>query len=64
MVLNLIDSALASVYTLNELANALANDANYAAAVQSQLATKATVTFVTSGFAAKKSILYYYHHQI
>ena len=38
------------------LANSLATDANYAAAIQSQLATRATVTSVTSGLAAKQPL--------
>ncbi|MFM7989196.1 MAG: phage tail protein, partial [Candidatus Fonsibacter sp.] len=40
MFLNLIDNAPASLDTLNELANALADDANYAATIQNQLALK------------------------
>ena len=38
MILNLIDNAPDSLNTLNELANALADDANYASAIQAQLA--------------------------
>ena len=40
LFLNLLDIAPASLYTLNELANALANDANSATTIQNQLALK------------------------
>ena len=49
MLLNLIDNAPESLDTLNELANALADDANYASAIQSQLALKASIENVCSG---------------
>ena len=38
---NLVNSAPAALNQLNELANALANDANYATTIQNQLALKA-----------------------
>ena len=38
---NLVNSAPAALNQLSELANALANDANYATTVQNQLALKA-----------------------
>ena len=53
MFLNLIDNAPKTLDTLNELANALADDANYAAAIQSQLATTTSVAYVDSGLATK-----------
>ncbi|MFM7978686.1 MAG: hypothetical protein ACKPKO_05170 [Candidatus Fonsibacter sp.] len=46
MFLNLIDNAPASLNTLNELATALANDANFATNVQNQIALKASITYV------------------
>ena len=54
MFLNLIDNAPASLDTLNELANALADDANYAATIQNQLALKAPITYVDSQLALKQ----------
>ncbi|MFM7989250.1 MAG: hypothetical protein ACKPKO_59045, partial [Candidatus Fonsibacter sp.] len=51
---NLIDNAPASLDTLNELANALADDANYAATIQNQLALKAPITYVDSQRAMKQ----------
>ena len=42
----LIASALESLHTLNELAQALANDPNHATTVFAQLATKATTAYV------------------
>jgi hypothetical protein len=51
---NLIDSAPAALNTLKELANALANDANYATTVQNQLATKANTTYVNEQLALKQ----------
>jgi hypothetical protein len=50
---SLIDSAPTALNTLKELANALANDANYATTVQNQLATKANTTYVDEQFALK-----------
>ncbi|MFM7984504.1 MAG: hypothetical protein ACKPKO_34780 [Candidatus Fonsibacter sp.] len=46
MFLNLIDNAPAPLDTLNELANALANDANLATDIQNQVALKASITYV------------------
>ena len=57
MFLNLIDNAPASLDTLNELANALADDANYAATIQNQLALKAPITYVDSQLALKANQL-------
>ena len=54
MFLNLIDNAPASLDTLNELANALAGDANSAATIQNQLALKAPITYVDSQLALKQ----------
>jgi hypothetical protein len=48
---SLIDSAPTALNTLKELANALANDANYATTVQNQLATKANTTYVDTQVA-------------
>jgi len=47
-----IDAAPANLNTLNELAEALGDDANYAATVTSSLATKADTTYVDSQIAA------------
>ena len=41
---NLVNSAPEALNQLSELANALANDANYATTIQNQLATKATTS--------------------
>ncbi|MFM7988331.1 MAG: hypothetical protein ACKPKO_54370, partial [Candidatus Fonsibacter sp.] len=46
LFLNLIDDAPASLDTLNELATALANDANFATNIQNQIALKASITYV------------------
>jgi hypothetical protein len=60
---NLIDSAPNALNTLKELANALANDANYATTVQNQLALKAnqsttyTKTEVDSSLNQKQDAL-------
>ena len=54
MFLNLIDNAPASLDTLNELANALADDANFATTIQNQLALKASITYVDSQLAFKQ----------
>jgi hypothetical protein len=60
---NLIDSAPTALNTLKELANALANDANYATTVQNQLALKAnqsttyTKTEVDSSLNQKQDAL-------
>ena len=54
MRLNLTDNAPASLDTLNELANALADDANYAATIQNQLALKAPIKYVDSQLALKQ----------
>ena len=51
LFLNLIDNAPASLDTLNELANALANDANYAATIQNQLDLKANQSDVYNKLA-------------
>ena len=53
MCLNLRDNAPASLDTLNELANALADDANFATTIQNQLALKASITYVDSQLALK-----------
>ena len=59
MFLNLIDNAPETLdaHTLNELANALADDANYASAIQTQLAFTASIAYVDSGFATKHILL-------
>ena len=53
MFLNLIDNAPASLNTLNELATALANDANFATNVQNQIALKASITYVDGQLTLK-----------
>ena len=45
---NLIDGAPAALDTLNEIAAAINDDANYAATIAAQLATKAATTYVDS----------------
>ncbi|MFM7987827.1 MAG: hypothetical protein ACKPKO_51795, partial [Candidatus Fonsibacter sp.] len=60
LFLNLIDNAPASLDTLNELANALANDANYATTVQNQLATKANTSDVYNKLYIDTLIAKYY----
>ena len=57
MLPNLIDTAPENLDTLNELANALADDANYAAVVQAQLATKASIPYVDGSLATKHPLL-------
>ncbi|MFM7986665.1 MAG: hypothetical protein ACKPKO_45855, partial [Candidatus Fonsibacter sp.] len=53
MFLNLIDNAPASLNTLNELATALDNDANFATNIQNQIALKASITYVDGHLALK-----------
>ena len=53
LFLNLIDNAPASLDTLNELANALANDANFATNIQNQIALKSSITYVDGQLALK-----------
>ena len=45
-VANLVNGAPGALDTLNELANALGDDANYAATVSTQLASKASISYV------------------
>jgi len=52
-----IDAAPANLNTLNELAEALGDDANYAATVTSSLATKADTTYVDSQIAAIDTVI-------
>ena len=54
---NLIDTAPDALNTLKELANALGDDANYAATVQNQLATKANTTYVVEQLSLKQDTL-------
>ena len=51
-IANVIDSAPGALDTLNELAAALGDDANYAGTVTTQLATKADVSYVDAQIAA------------
>jgi hypothetical protein len=53
---SIINSAPAALDTLNELAAALGNDANYAATVTNTLSQKANATDVTSALALKATI--------
>ncbi|MFM7979499.1 MAG: hypothetical protein ACKPKO_09310 [Candidatus Fonsibacter sp.] len=57
MFLILKDSAPASLNTLNELAIALANDANFATNLQNQIARKASMTYVYGQLALKANQL-------
>ena len=47
-ITNLINGAPGALDTLNELANALGDDSDYAATITTALATKATITYVDS----------------
>jgi hypothetical protein len=60
---NLIDSALAALNTLKELGAALDNDADYAATIQKQLATKANVANVYTKFYIDDLISNYFTKQ-
>ena len=53
----LVDSSPAALDTLNELAAALGDDANFAATVTTALATKADAATVTTALAAKADAL-------
>jgi len=48
---DIINSAPDALNTLSELANALANDSNYASTIANQLATKASISYVNSQIA-------------
>jgi hypothetical protein len=52
---DVLNGAPAALDTLNELANALGDDANFAATVTNALATKATITYVDEQIAAATS---------
>ena len=54
-VSNLLDGAPAALDTLNELAAALGDDANFATTVTTSLATKAATTYVDSTVATAKA---------
>jgi len=56
-VSNLIDSAPGTLDTLNELAAALGDDANFASTITNSLATKADITYVDNAVAAIPSAL-------
>ena len=60
---NLIPSAPESLHTLNELAQALANDQNHATTVFNQLATKATIAYVDGTLALKANQSNTLHHE-
>ena len=49
---NLVDTAPATLDTLNELAAALGDDPNFATTVTNSIATKASITYVDSSIAA------------
>ena len=49
----MIENAPRALGTLHGLANALADDANYATTIQAQLALKASISYVDSGLATK-----------
>ena len=51
-IANLISSAPATLDTLNELAAALGDDANFATTVTNSIATKASITYVDNSIAA------------
>ena len=51
-IANLVNGAPGVMDTLNELANALGDDANFSATVTNELATKATIAYVDSSIAA------------
>ncbi|MFM7978592.1 MAG: hypothetical protein ACKPKO_04685, partial [Candidatus Fonsibacter sp.] len=57
LFLNLIDNAPASLDTLNELATALANDANFATNIQNPIALKVSITYVDGQLALKANQL-------
>lgn len=54
---DIINSAPDALNTLSELADALANDSNYATTIANQLATKANSTDVTTALATKEDVL-------
>ena len=56
-VANVVDSAPETLNTLNELAAALGDDANYAATTAATLGTKAANSYVNSTFAAQTTTL-------
>ena len=55
--MNRIDNDPASLNTLNELATALANDANFANNIQNQIALKASSTYVDGQLALQANQL-------
>ena len=59
---NLISSAPETLNTLNELAQALANDPNHATTVFNQLATKATTAYVYGQLALESQPMQHIHH--
>ena len=58
--LNLIDNAPAPLDTLNDLANALANNANFATNIHNPIALNASITYVEGQLALKANQLTIY----